>query len=152
MEIYLSSILYPLFLISDRNTMLLGLDIGTKRTGAAISEGEFAHEYATLDSKNLVAEVRGICQKEGVKTIIIGLPLNGAGQSSVQTDFVRQLGEEVEQVSNLPVVYENERLTTIEAERILKQMGASQQDIEQRIDQFSAQLILQQYLDEKKAV
>lgn len=132
--------------------MLLGLDIGTKRTGVAISEGEFAHEYTTIVSKDLVAEVRDICLKEAITTIVVGLPLQESHHSPRQADFVQEIGKVIQEATRLPVAYENERLTTTEAERILKQMGVSAHDIEKRIDQFSAQLILQQYIDHQKAV
>lgn len=128
--------------------MLLGLDIGTKRTGVAISAGHFAQEYTTLTTDEQLAEhIALICWQEKVERIIIGMPYLRSGDLSTQAAQVQSVADEIKKVTGLPVDYEDEILTTNEAKRLLQEAGTHPSIIEQRIDQAAARLILQQYLD-----
>lgn len=129
--------------------MILGLDIGTKRTGVAIAEGLMAREYGTLNSREgeLATQVGEICKREGVQQLVVGYPVLEDGTPSVQADYVKTQAELIEAATDIPIAYENEVLTTVEAKRILAAAGLDPVAIESRIDQMAARLILQQYLD-----
>lgn len=129
--------------------MILGLDIGGKRTGVAISSGLLAAEHSTITASGdeLIRQLVELCQKENIEKIIAGLPVNDDGTFSEQTHFVTGIIERLKQATDLPVILEDEFLTTGEAHRLLEAMGISRELAEKRIDQYSAQLILQQYLD-----
>lgn len=135
--------------------MILGLDIGTKRTGVAISAGaaggRIAREYSTLAmSAGLTSQLAAICRDEAIEKIVVGLPLNEDGTPSAQAEWVEQQVLELRETLTLPVVLEDEVLTTVEARRVLTEMGLSPAQIDQRVDQYAAQLILQQFLNHDK--
>lgn len=128
---------------------LLGLDVGDKRVGVAVSHSEvLASEYKTLEQKEeIFSQILAICQKEDVEKIIVGLPIGTSGQEESQAKKVRQFVETLQRKTNLPVVLENETLTTLEAEQILRDEGLTIAQAKERVDQLSAKLILQQYLE-----
>lgn len=125
---------------------ILGLDYGEKRVGLAISDPEdrIALKYKTIlleDARELLLEeLKKVCQEEEVKRVVIGLPISLSGQDSKQTKAVREFAEYVRMKLNLDVQLEDERLTSVEAERTQAK----------DIDEESARLILQTYLDRRK--
>ncbi len=130
--------------------MILGLDLGTKRTGLAISAGDYARELTTLaTSDHLPERLARLCQEEQIDLLVIGLPQNEDGTASTQTAWVRHQAEKIRVVVQLPTCLENEFLTTVEARRVLTDMGLGSAQIEKRVDQYAAQLILQQYLNHR---
>lgn len=133
--------------------MILGLDIGTKRTGVAITEGEFVREYTTLaTAQGLPEQVDEICRKEGITQLVVGMPLLEDGSRSDQAAFVEMQAEEIGIATHLPITFEDEVLTTVEARRLLELSGLSPATIEQRIDQMAARLILEQHLSRMREV
>ncbi|MFA4880937.1 MAG: Holliday junction resolvase RuvX [Candidatus Doudnabacteria bacterium] len=124
---------------------ILAIDYGEKRIGLAISDPEdrIALKYKTIfleDAKQLLEELKKVCQEEEVKRVVIGLPISLSGQDSKQTKAVREFAEYVRIKLNLDVQLEDERLTSVEAERTQAK----------DIDEESARLILQTYLDRRK--
>jgi len=120
---------------------ILGIDYGTKNVGLALSDQEQkqAFVYDTLKmSDKLFVEIKEICDKEEVDRIVVGLPLNLKGEYTQKTEevvmFIGQLEEEVK----IAVEFEDERFSSTEAEKRGGGHG---------IDESSAQIILQQYLD-----
>ena len=123
---------------------LMGIDYGTKRVGIALSDetGHFAYPYAVLkNSKSLVEEIMRICSKERVGRIILGHSLDYKMQPNIVMTRIDEFKNELELVSSLPVLFENEFLTTAEAKRL--QGGGS------KIDSSAAALILKSYIDKK---
>jgi len=129
---------------------LLGLDYGEKRIGLAISDetGQMAKPYGiilNISQGFAVKKIKEICKKERIGKIIIGLPLSLKGEIKRQAEktkgFAEYLGREVA----LPIVLEDERFTTKEAERILKERAIKSK--KERLDMLSAVLILKQHLD-----
>lgn len=126
---------------------LLGLDVGTKRTGVALATDGIVTEYETVAGLAETPEaVRVISEKEQIEEIVIGLPLNEDGTISQQAALVQETGKQIELLCKLPVVYTDEYLTSHEAERQMRQQGVGQADIDSRIDQYSAKLILEQFI------
>lgn len=128
----------------------IALDLGTKRTGVAIGVGNDARPYTTLDNQlGLAEQLASICQDEGIDLVVIGLPLNEDGSPSAQSEWVELESAKIRQFLHLPVVLEDEYLTSYEARRQLTEMGLPKEEIERQVDQYSAKLILEQYLNNK---
>jgi len=129
---------------------LLGLDYGGKRIGLAISDemGQIVKPYGivlNISKRFVVKKIKEICKKEKVGRIIVGLPLSLKGEITVQTKKTKDFAEHLSREIALPIVLEDERLTTKEAEKILKKWVAKSK--KERLDVLSAVLILKQYLD-----
>ena len=120
---------------------ILGIDYGTKNIGLAVSDTlqSQAFAYDTLRmSPKLLEEIKAICETEKIDKIVIGLPIGLSGNYSDKTEEVLQFIHILESTTKLIVDTEDERLSTVEAHKI--QSG-------HQIDEASAQIILQQYLD-----
>lgn len=129
--------------------ILLGLDIGAKRTGVAISAGIYAREFRTLSQpERLADDVAAICQQERVERIVIGLPYKEDGELSEQAKYIQTVAQAIAQATKLPIIFEDEQLSSISARQLLTQSGLNPKLIDQQIDQTAARLILQQYIDE----
>jgi len=131
---------------------VLAIDFGAKRVGLAISDptGKIAQPYGTLlnhSSAFLIEKIKEICRKEGVGEVVVGLPLTLKGEVKIEAErvqkFVLKLTQEIDQ----PVLLEDERFTTIEARRLLKEGG--KKGYQGNIDTISAVLILAQYLEKR---
>ena len=131
---------------------ILGLDIGTKRIGVAISDPLFITAqplkavFRTSDEK-AINEINEIINEYKIKTIIAGLPKNMDGSIGSQAqnciDFMKNF-------SSVNVIFEDERLTSKQAEFILKEQGKKYTKQKQLVDIESACLILQQYMDKQQ--
>lgn len=131
---------------------VLGLDIGSKRIGIAVSDelGLTAQGIETLVSKGLEADIKHIVKLAGdyqAKEIVVGLPLNMDGTEGPQAKKVRTLMERIIQEVQIPVREWDERLSTVAAERTLLEADMSRAKRRKVIDKLAAVLILQTYLD-----
>jgi putative Holliday junction resolvase len=82
-----------------------------------------------------------------VKLLLIGKPLHMSGQNSRQGEYTLEFGERLRRKSGLPVVYWDERLTSVEAERVLRAGGATLEQRKKAVDRLAAVLLLESYLD-----
>lgn len=128
---------------------LIGLDIGDKKIGIAISEsGVIAEELTTIKNDNLaIPFIIDLIKQKKVARLIIGLPLLESGDESLQAKKIKGFVMELTKRYPISVEYENEILTSKEAERILYEQGFGQEQIKARVDQMSAKIILEQYLN-----
>lgn len=130
----------------------MGLDIGQKRIGVAISDpleitaqGVTVRQRTTLDRDldffcNLINERQ-------VEGIVIGLPVNMDGTEGPMAEKVRSFGEKLATRSGVTTVYWDERLSTASAQRLLIEADVSRSRRKQTVDQMAAAIILQNYLD-----
>jgi putative holliday junction resolvase len=128
---------------------ILALDVGIKKIGIAISEsGIIASELTTIanDEKTIVFLIDLIKERK-IEKIVIGLPHLKSGDESPQAKLVKGFVVELLEKYKIPIVYEDEILTTKEAERLLNLEGAPLSEVIRRTDQLSAKLILEQYLN-----
>lgn len=133
----------------------LGLDIGRKRIGIAISEsGILARPYAVAQNKDLnqsIDEIWAICEKEKVEKIIIGLPKLKSSSETTQTRYVRDFIIQLKQKIKTPVATVDEYLSSKEAERLLKEadpkITKNRRVMREKTDQMAAKLILEQYFN-----
>lgn len=128
---------------------ILGVDVGEKNIGLAISHSEMlATELKTLqNTEDVLGEIAKIISKEECEKVVMGLPITEQGKEGEQAQKVRQFASNLKKLLEVPIVLENETLTSFEAEQILKDEGLSIDDAKKRVDQLSAKLILQQYLE-----
>ena len=136
---------------------ILGLDIGDKRIGIAVSDllGMMAQPLYTLtrkSTKDAINEIAEIIQKEDIKQVVVGLPKNMDSTEGIQAkrtrDFSQLLLEKTN--SNIEIIYCDERLTSKMAKQSLSHMKLAKAKEEKLIDTAAAVHILQGYLDSKK--
>lgn len=134
---------------------IMGLDVGSKTVGVAISDplGFTAQglEIIPIDEeKNSFGFERlsELVKQYQVDKFVVGLPKNMNNTSGPRVEASQAYGKKIEDVFHIPVVYQDERLTTVQAERMLiEQADISRGKRKKVIDKLAAQLILQNYLD-----
>jgi putative holliday junction resolvase len=135
---------------------ILGLDIGSKRIGAAVSDelGFTAQGLETITRRDLASDVERIAHitsEYGVREIVVGLPYNMDGSEGPQVESVRLFVEHIRRRIDIPVTEWDERLTTVAAERVLLEADMSRAKRRKVVDKLAAVLILQGYLDGRGA-
>jgi putative Holliday junction resolvase len=137
------------------STRILALDLGKRRIGLAISDplGVTAQGLDTLERANIradIAELAGLITAKGVSLILMGKPLHMSGQEGRQVAWTRDFAERLNRATGVPVEFRDERLTTVQAERVLREGGVRlRKDRARSVDRLSAVLILQDYLDSR---
>ena len=134
---------------------VLGLDVGSKTVGVAVSDplGITAQGVTTLRRKSVkadVADVKRLAAEHEVSRVVVGLPLNMNGSEGPRAAASRAFGDAIVEATGLPVEYQDERLTTMAAERVLLEADLSRKKRREVIDQLAAQLILQVWLDARR--
>ena len=134
----------------------LGLDLGEKRVGVALSDPDriLAQPLKTIpfrSQKQLLQEITDLLKEYQIAKIVIGLPLTMKGTDSEKTRQVRQFARVLSQSVSVPVDFMDERLTTVQAHSTLHQIGKKPSRNRDRVDQLAAQLILQTFLDQEKS-
>jgi len=132
---------------------ILGIDLGDRRTGLAISdEGEMlAGGLPTVETRGgataVVGAVKRVCDEQGVGHIVVGLPINMDGshgpRAQTTLEFVERLGEAV----GVDIETWDERLTSVQADRLMLSADLSRKKRKKRVDRLAAQIMLQSYLD-----
>ena len=140
--------------MAERGGRLLGLDLGERRIGLALGDptGLLAGALMVLPSRvraRDVAAVREIAAREGAVAAVVGVPVNMDGSRGPQAEKSHRFGAALE-AAGLPVIYWDERLTTVEAQRYLRDGGMSREKRRQTIDAAAAQILLQSYLDYRR--
>ena len=131
---------------------LIGVDVGTKTLGLALSDVErtIASGVVTLRRRKLAEDLRSLLQlakEQGVGGFVVGLPLNLDGSSGPRAQATRAFARNLAKESGLPILLWDERLSTAAAERSLLETDASRRRRAEVIDKVSAVWILQGALD-----
>ncbi|MCS7025970.1 MAG: Holliday junction resolvase RuvX [Bryobacteraceae bacterium] len=142
--------------MGDPGRRVLGLDVGLRRVGVAISDplGLTAQGLDTLERTNLrqdLARLSALAKQHGVELIIVGHPLHLSGKQGRQAELIQQFASKLAERSGLPVQLWDERLTTLVANQVLRESGLSRQKRARAVDRLSAVLILQSYLDSQSS-
>ena len=129
----------------------LGIDFGEKRVGLALSDRLklIASPYKTIDyvsENDLISKIKKIVFEKEIKIFVLGLPLNMKGEDSAQTKKVRKF-KKLLSILSLPIVYEDERFSSIIAKNSLVLQNVKTGHNKSEIDNTAAAIILQQYLD-----
>lgn len=130
---------------------MMGIDIGTKRIGVAISDelGFTAQgvEVIHRDKGKVLERIKELAMAYRVERIVVGLPKNMNGTVGERGEEALRFGRKLETALSLPVVFWDERLTTVMAERTLISADVRRKKRKQVVDQLAATFILQNYLD-----
>ena len=138
-----------------RTGRVLALDIGRKRIGLAVSDGLgiTAQGIETLQRGRIrddIAALKEIVATWNVGLLLVGRPLHMSGSESRQSEYTREFAEKLQEYLGLPLVYWDERLTTVEAERMLREAGASLGEKKKSVDRLAAGLLLESYLENQR--
>ena len=148
----------------ERMTILC-LDIGRSRIGVALSDpgGTLARPHAVLPAPGgrltairgtggaaaLVRRLQPLVEEFEVGEIVVGLPRRLGGEHGPEAAAVTRLAEELAELTEMPVRLWDERLSTVEATRILRERGVRGRRLKALVDQVAAAVILQSYLDHR---
>ena len=136
---------------------ILGVDYGSRRIGLAVSDpsATIAQPLPTLPrragKRPPVHAISQIVKQQEIAGIVVGLPLTLAGDESDWTREVRDFGAKLAERTGVPVEFIDERMTSVRAEKAVRELGLKKTEREQkgRIDAASALLILQAHLDRR---
>jgi putative Holliday junction resolvase len=135
---------------------ILALDVGKKRIGLAVSDelGITAQGIETLQRTRIredLEQLRKTALHWNVGTLLIGKPLHMSGTESRQSDYTTEFAGRLQRHLQIPLVFWDERLTSAEAERMLRDSGATLQQKREAVDRLAAVLLLQSYLSFQQA-
>ena len=133
--------------------IILGLDVGDVRIGVAVSDelGFAAHPLCTITRKNRKTDLETICDlinTHQVEEVVIGLPLMLDGEVGIQAEKVQRFANRLKREARIPIHLRDERLTTVEATEILREVGKPRKKQRHVIDQVAAVVILDGYLND----
>jgi putative holliday junction resolvase len=130
---------------------ILALDVGKKRIGLAVSDelGWTAQGLETLERTRIredLAKLKKLAEQWSVQTLLVGQPLHMSGEESRQSEYTREFAGRLKEYLSLPVIFWDERLTSVEAERVLRESGTSLEKRKKAVDRLAAVLLLESYL------
>lgn len=137
--------------------ILLGLDVGDTRIGVALSDelGVAAHPLCTLTRKNRKVDLIAISDLVSihkVECVVIGLPISLDGSIGTQAEKIQKFAKRLEHVIDIPIEFQDERFTTAEAEEILHELNKDAKAQKELIDEVSAVIILDDYLNRDQEI
>jgi putative Holliday junction resolvase len=135
-----------------KNQPLIGLDLGTKTIGIAVSDLSLTIATARTTIRRTkftkdVAELLEIADGENAAALVLGLPINMDGSEGPRAQATRAFARNLGQKTDLPIAYWDERLSTVAAERAMLEADLSRRKRAKKIDQVAASFILQGFLD-----
>lgn len=133
---------------------VLGLDVGSRRIGVAVSDplGITAQGLETLQRRTKRQDfesLQRVIQQYDVREIVVGLPLRMSGAEGIQSDKMQVFAEELRKRFRLPVHLWDERLTSVEANRLLRETDLSIEKRGKAVDRMAAVLILQGWMESR---
>ena len=134
---------------------VLGLDVGSKRIGIAVSDplGITAQGLETLQRQNKrldFEKLEKLARDYSVAEVVVGFPLRMSGAEGVQAEKMHRFADELRERLQIPVHLWDERLTSAEANRLLRETEMSIQRRAQVVDQMAAVLILQSWMERQR--
>jgi putative Holliday junction resolvase len=142
---------------SAEHKRILGLDVGSKTIGVAVSDllGITAQGLQTIRRQNRrtdLERLRRVIEQYGVSEIVVGYPLRMSGAEGTQAEKMQRFAEQLRQCIKLPVHLWDERLTSAEANRLLRESEMSIKRRREVVDQLAAVLILQSWMESRRAL
>ena len=136
---------------------LLALDVGTRTIGLATCDPlrMLARPLSTLSRRGVrkdVLALQPVVEGQGVVGLVVGLPLGLDSSETRSTRLARQVGDALAEATGLPLVYHDERFSTVEAQRRLLETGTSRSRRKSLIDAAAAAVILQDFIDSSESV
>ena len=135
---------------------IMALDIGKVRCGIAISDSQeiIATPLCVLPTEEVRANApsfRRLCEDWEPELIVSGLPLTMGGAKGPQAQSIREVAQQVASKLGLPLEFSDERLSSSEAKRSLREQGFSEKEMRGKVDMIAASLFLQSWLDKRMA-
>ena len=142
---------------------IMGLDFGSKTVGVAVSDAllltaqgvEIIRRKEENKLRQTLARIEELIVEYEVEEIVLGLPKHMNGSEGVRVELTEEFKEKLERRTGLPVIFWDERLTTVSADRTMMEAGIRRENRKDYVDMLAATFILQGYLDrrsnEKKA-
>lgn len=133
----------------------LGIDYGKRRIGLALSDplGMFATGFETLDNtgpKHVFKALMAIIADQDIEGIVIGMSYRTTGEPGDTADEINDFTEQLKTHTALPIVFEDERFTSVIAQQSLTAQGVKHSKNKGLVDKTAAALILQQFLDKRR--
>lgn len=136
---------------------IMGLDYGSKTIGVAISDelGFTAQPFETIERsgenklRRSLARISEIVKEKNIRKIVVGLPVNMSGENGERVALTLAFVEKLKSRVDVPIIMQDERLTTMEADEILDESGVKKKDRKQFIDQIAAGIILREYMEKE---
>ncbi|MFM7718517.1 MAG: Holliday junction resolvase RuvX [Actinomycetota bacterium] len=132
----------------------LGLDLGDARIGVAISDPErrLAVPLGTVrtGAPGDLRAIRSLVEEHGITLVVVGHPLLLSGEAGERAHLAERFAEALRSAVCVEVVLEDERLSTREAERALRESGRSGREVREAVDRSAATVILQAFLDRRR--
>jgi len=125
---------------------LLGLDVGEKRIGVAVTDptGIFAQPLSTIQrGVDDIKKIQELVKEYEITEVVVGLPVNMNGSLGPGAEKVKEFARELEAVLAVPLVFEDERLTTSMAERMMIDADVSRKKRKTSVDKIAAAIILE---------
>ena len=140
---------------ADAYSRVLGLDYGSKTVGVAISDELMitAQPIMTIERKSenklrkTLAKIEELIEEYKVSFVVLGYPKNMDNSEGERAEATKEFAEHLIRRTGLEVILQDERLTTIESERILMEAGVRRENRKEYVDKMAAAVILQSYLD-----
>ena len=134
---------------------VLGLDLGTRRIGLAISnpEGTLAFPAGHLDRVGRTRDIEALCalvRERDVSCIVVGLPIHMSGRSGKAAESARAFARSLEEATEKPVEMMDERWTSLEAERSLRDAPRAKKREKGNVDAIAATLLLRTWLEQRQ--
>jgi putative Holliday junction resolvase len=138
--------------MNKRSRVVIGLDIGDARIGVAIGDRDVRIASPLLmlpNNQTVVSEIAKIVQENQAETVVVGLPRDADGRETAQSKISRDFAKKLSAAVPVPVVFEDESLTSIEAERDLRALKGFKEQMlrDGTLDAAAAALILTDYLE-----
>ena len=138
---------------------IMGLDFGSKTVGVAVSDNllvtaqgvEIIRRKEENKLRQTLARIEELILQYEVGEIVLGCPKHMNGSEGVRVELTKEFQDKLERRTGLPVVMWDERLTTVEADRTMMEAGIRRENRKDYVDMIAATLILQGYLDRRKA-
>lgn len=134
----------------------MALDIGEKRVGIAVSDatGRIASPVKVLPASEVIGMARPfrmLLEDYEPEILVCGRPMTLAGEEGPQAARVMEQARAIGRAAGLPVAFADERLSSAEAKRILREQGLNERSMRGKVDMVAASVFLQAWLDERRA-
>ena len=135
--------------------IILSVDYGDKRTGIAVCDKleMLASPVCVINEwniDNLATKILEIAKEKQAEEIVVGLPKNMDGSEGFRADACKNLGENLKRLTDIPIKFWDERLTTVSAHKILSDNNIRGKKRKAVVDAVAADIILQDYIDSRK--
>ncbi|SCY01584.1 MULTISPECIES: Holliday junction resolvase RuvX [Butyrivibrio] len=137
---------------------IMGLDYGSRTVGVALSDEllltaqgkEIIRRKEENKLRRTLARIEELITTYGVEKIVLGLPVNMDMTPSERSQLCLEFKDRIERRTDVPVIMWDERLTTVAADEIMDELGIKGRERKEYVDMIAAQVILQDYLDNRK--